>query len=46
MTNKILTFETMEDYIYAVKLLVESSTANFHGYRKDGHWVIEFDGSF
>jgi len=46
MTEKTMIFESLEDYIKACALLVESSTANFTGYKKDGHWIIEFTGGF
>ena len=46
MTDKTMTFEALEDYVAACVLLVETSTANFHGYRKDGFWIIEFTGGF
>ena len=46
MTDKTMTFETLEDYVAACALLATTSTANFHGSRKNGHWIIEFTGGY
>ena len=46
MNNPTMTFGTLEDYVAACALLATTTTAIWHGYRKDGHWIIEFTGGY